>query len=78
MKPYIKGIPRCTFTLMHLHEGWYVSHTPHLYYARLRNVLVQLTTSPLVAIVRDKQSFDFSCCLPKFTSVFILHLTTNP
>ena len=43
---------------MHIHlcVGWYVSYTPHMYYAHLRNVLIQLT-SPLVAIVIDKQSF---------------------
>ena len=32
MKPYIKGIPRCMFTHIHLCAGWYVSCTPHMYY----------------------------------------------
>ena len=54
---YIKGIPRCIYGHIHLHAGWYVSYTPHMYYAHLRNVLIQLTTSPLVAIVIDEQSF---------------------
>ena len=42
---------------IHLRVGWYVSYTPHMYYAHLRNVLIQLTTDPLVAIVIDEQSF---------------------
>ena len=33
MKPYIKGILRCIFMHIHLHMGWYVSYTPHMYYA---------------------------------------------
>ena len=40
MKPYIKGIPRCIFMYMYLRVGWYVSYTPHMYYADLRNVLI--------------------------------------
>ena len=56
MKPYIKGIPRCIFTHIHLRAGWYVSYTPHMYYAHLRNILIQLM-SPLVVIVIDEQSF---------------------
>ena len=47
----------CIFMHIHLHVGWYVSYTPHMYYAHLRNVLIHLTMSPLVAIVIDKQSF---------------------
>ena len=57
MKPYIKGTPSCIFMYLHLCAGWYISYTPHMYYAHLRNVLIQLTTSPLVAIVIDGQSF---------------------
>ena len=59
MKPYIKEF-QCVyyiFTHIHLHAGWYVLYTPHMYYAHLRNVLIQLTTNPLVAIVIDKQRF---------------------
>ena len=56
MKPYIKGIPRCMFMHIHLCAGWYASYTPHMYYAHLRNILIQLK-SPLVAIVIDEQSF---------------------
>ena len=57
MKPYIKGIPRCIFMHTHIRLGLYVSYTPHMYYAHTRNILIQLTTSPLVAIVIDEQSF---------------------
>ena len=57
MKPYIKGIPRCKFMHVHLRTGWYVSYTPHMYYAHLRNILIQLTMSPLVVIVIKEQSF---------------------
>ena len=74
MKSYIKGIPRCIFTLL---VGWYVSYTPHKYYAHLRNVLVQLITSPLVAIIIDKQSFQLRWLAILFTSVFVPHLITN-
>ena len=47
---------------MHIHllAGWYESHTnytPYKYYTHLRNVLIQLTTSPSVAIIIDEQSF---------------------
>ena len=44
---------------MHIYlcAGWYVSYTPHMYYAHLRNILIQLTTSLLVAIVINEQSF---------------------
>ena len=75
---YIKGIPRCIYGLIHLRAGWYVSYTPHMYYAHLRNVLIQLTTSPLVAIVIDEQSFRLRWLSILFTSVFVPHLTTNP
>ena len=54
MKPNIKGIPRCIFMHIHLRVGWYVSY---MYYAHQRNVLIQLTASPLVVIVIDEQSF---------------------
>ena len=57
MKPYIKGIPRCIFKHIHPRAGWYVSYTPHMYYAHLKNALIQLTMSPLVATVIDEQSF---------------------
>ena len=39
---------------IHLRVDWYVSYTPHMYYAHLRKILIQLITSPLVAIVIDK------------------------
>ena len=42
---------------IHLRTGWYESYTPHMYYAHLQNILIQLTTSPLLATVIDKQSF---------------------
>ena len=54
MKTYIKEIPRCIFTHIHLQARWYVSYTPHTH---LNNALIQLTTNPLVAIVIDEQSF---------------------
>ena len=54
---YIKDADRCIFMHIHLHTGWYVSYTPLMYYAHLRNVVLQLTTSPLVVIVIEKQSF---------------------
>ena len=57
MKPYIKGILRCIFKHIHPRAGWYVSYTPRMYYAHLKNVLIQLTMSPLVAIVIDERSF---------------------
>ena len=57
MKPYIKGIPRCIFKHIHARTGWYVSYTPHMYYAHLKNVLIQLTMSSLVAIIIDEQNF---------------------
>ena len=54
---YIKDTDGCIFTHIHLRTGWYVSYTPCLYYTHLRNVLLQLITSPLVAIVIEEQSF---------------------
>ena len=54
---YIKDADRCIFTHIHLCTGWYVSYTPHMYYAHLKNVLIQLAMSPLVAIIIDEQSF---------------------
>ena len=54
---YIKDADGCIFMHIHLRAGWYVSYTPRKYYAHLRNVLIQLTMSPLVSIIIDKQSF---------------------
>ena len=54
MKPYIKGIPRCIFKHIHPHSDWYVSYTPHTYYAHLKNIFIQLIMSPLVGIVIDE------------------------
>ena len=54
---YIKDADRCIFMHIHLRVGWYVSYTPQLYYTHLRNVLLQLITSPLVAIIIEEQSF---------------------
>ena len=71
MKPYIKGIPRCIFTHIHLHAGWYVSYTPHKYCAHLRNALIQLITSPLVVIIIDEQSFRLRQLYILFTGVHL-------
>ena len=56
MKPYIKEF-QDVYLRIYTCAGWYVSYTPHKYYAHLRNVLIQPTTSPLVVIVINKQSF---------------------
>ena len=54
---YVKGANRCIFTHIHLHTGWYVPYTPQVYYIHLGNILLQLTTGPLVEIAIEKQCF---------------------
>ena len=54
---YIKDADRCIFMNIQLRTGWYVSYTPWIQYAHLRNIILQLTIGPLVAIVIEKQSF---------------------
>ena len=54
---YIKGADRCIFMHIHLCAGWYVLYTPQVYYTHLGNVLLQLTTGPLVEITTEEQSF---------------------
>ena len=62
---YIKGADRCMFTHIHLRAGWYVSLACRLvcitcmHYAHLRNVLLQLTTGPLVAIAIEELTLGY-------------------
>ena len=53
----IKDANRCSYAYTPAHRLVCIIYTPHMYYAHLRNVLFQLTTSPLVVIITDEQSF---------------------